>query len=244
MEIVCNITEESVAISNNLLSCKGQNTTLSLNEQVRIVGSTSVNSISVRDSSVTIELLLVTIESQLPFTSIHSNVTVVQSGRNELLASGLSQSGIDCSEFTSYVFLTSSAESSLIASGDGGGSGIGSGINGTCDSLRFINGSYTASGGTGIGSASSMVFDNSRVGHIWIESGTFIATGSNGGSGIGSGASTGGASHVGGISILDGNIAATTAAGGTALGSGSASGGTSKVDITDGSYGSGDYFKS
>jgi hypothetical protein len=158
-----------VVANNQSCESTAPSSSLALREQT--------NSIQIEDSSIVLELSSVIIAHPFPFLSLHSNVTVIQSGARLLVGTESGSCGIECGKFSALVFLTFTDHGSVASFGSSGGCGIGSGVKGTCVSLHFVNGSYLsqagANGGSGIGSGHASSGQTSEVGSILIYTGTF-----------------------------------------------------------------------
>jgi hypothetical protein len=72
-------------------------------------------------------------------------------GVNEIESTASEASGVDCQGWSNLTF-SGSSHASLFVRGGSLAAGIGPGMKSTCNSLLFINGSYSVSGETGIGS--------------------------------------------------------------------------------------------
>jgi hypothetical protein len=75
----CDLTEGSLAIVSNSLSCDAHTAEL-INDSIKVVGSTTSNLILIHDSTVIIDFSSVNISSSSPFVSHWSNVTILHYG--------------------------------------------------------------------------------------------------------------------------------------------------------------------
>jgi hypothetical protein len=211
MTTQCDIELASVTISNNRLTCSGQDLQLDNNGLVNVVGSTQTNSITVVDSRVTILLTTVSIRASLPFVVRGSNVTVIESGLSQLTATGLNFCGLNCNESSSILFMSASPTSRITSQGATYGCGIGAGWFQSCHTLHFVNGTYNGlagyDGGGGIGCGSGP----SSLSSIVVDGATLEGYGHDGaGIGSGPGAESGsdysGGSRVGSILVHNGKL--------------------------------------
>jgi hypothetical protein len=147
----CDIGIGPVVISDNfLVQCNGSHNVLGFPSQVIVAGQTSVNYVQVLDSHVDIVISNTAITSINPFVCISSSVHVVVDGSNlvESVASGIS--GVECRTNSNITF-SGAIKGHLSAFGGYGAPGIGSGVDSTCGSLTFLNGSYQVSGNSSSG---------------------------------------------------------------------------------------------
>ena len=125
--------------------------------------------------------------------------------------------------------LTINGTGSLTASSQGGGSGIGGKVDGTCGNISITGGTVNASSneGTGIGSGYCYTGDAS-CGNISISGGTVVATGGGNSAGIGTGSAPDHSNSCGTITISGtAHVTATGGASGAGIGTGNASVGSS-----------------
>jgi hypothetical protein len=222
----CNIAVQNVAIAGNNVMCHQIDSDDA--EIVRITGSSTTNTVSIDQSTVTIELLNVFIEQNFPVRVSASTISIVSVGASELI--GKQSTGIACQDGSNLTF-SSSLSGSLSAKGANTYAGIGPSVSGKCGSLSFVNGTYhvqtaTSSeteGAAGLGCSSMSVLDK-----LTILEADINAVGAYGG-GIGSGkALSGTKSTVTSLNILGGTISASGVRG-AGIGSGSSFGGESSV---------------
>jgi hypothetical protein len=188
--------------------------------------------ISITNSNVTVELQVVNINAETPFTSDRSNITLILSGTNRVQAGQPGQAGIGCGGYSNITFMAVNSGSLAVKTFDDAAA-IGTATSGLCDRLRFINGTYTTTSmtrATGIGAGSGGTSD-AIVNEIVIEGGQYVLATARGAA-IGPGfAGSSLASGVRSITILGAAITVTSQLG-TAIGAGYAAyGGRSEVGM-------------
>jgi hypothetical protein len=210
MEIVCNVEMGQIVISNqDECTCNGTNSSLS-DSQLVITGKSSLFSARIDDSHIVIGFSGIDINTTAPIMISSSSVTIVFSDSNRLSSSSPIHAGLECSS-GSNLSIVSVRTGSLSAVGGQDSSGIGTGANGTCNMILIVNGSLSASGGTGIGSGSGTLKSSSQVEDVIIESGEINTTSLYGsGSGLGSGHGYYGNSNVLNLTIMNGNITSSS----------------------------------
>jgi hypothetical protein len=229
---LCDIGQGDIVISQDyLVQCNGAPQNISLTSQSLILnGTTQQFGVSISGSSVSLRLSNVAITTATPFVSDASSINISIDGFNKINSTSDSQAGISCRNGSTFVF-SALSNGNLVAIGGMLASGIGTDQNGTCDSLLFLNGSYSISGGTGIGAGSSES-GVSSVGGVKIAGGSFDITASGNGAGIGSGYGHFGTSSVSTVAIIEGTINVTSGSG-AGIGAGSTQSGNSTVnDLT------------
>jgi hypothetical protein len=183
----CDISQGSIEIAPNIFRCNGQQISAP-GSIITISGVTTSNSVKIVDSSAIVLLESVSVQTSNPFSVENSNVLLILTGINQMTGSASYSSVICCRDSSNLTFQAISS-GFLTVAGQARVSGIGSGRGDTCDSLRFINGSYTASagteGGSGIGTGVAWNI-NSNVNQIVFDDGSYTAVG-NFGAGIGTG---------------------------------------------------------
>jgi hypothetical protein len=219
----CDLSRGSVDIVGTNVTCNG-GVSFPIDKQLKLTGTTVNYSVKVTNADVSLILSNLSITHGSPFAVDQSSVRILLNQSAALMASSTGHAGIECSGF-SNISLESVFAGYLTATGGSLSAGLGTGAIGSCNSLRIQNGSYSISGGSGIGSGSG----NSVVNLIEIISGIVSADSSSHGAGIGSGYSGNGTSSVGSIRILGGEISATSSSYSAGIGSGHADSGNSSV---------------
>jgi hypothetical protein len=162
-----------------------------------------VSVVSVRRSSgFSLELFNLSLVGSRPFTISDSDVSIVVIGVNSVSAESFQSAGIECAENSSLTFWSRS-NGTLTVSGGEDGAGIGTGLNGICRRIEFVNGSRGA--GIGCGGA---VSGRSEVGDLVLRDGDFTASG-RWSSAIGTGYCESGRSRIGAIAIVRANVFAS-----------------------------------
>jgi hypothetical protein len=176
-----------VVIASQVLQCNDDSVTTPLNSPLQITGTSSTNGISISKSRVDVVFSDLSIQGGNPFIISDSSVSLSFQGSNTISSRSAERAGIECSSWSN---ISISTLPDAILSVDGGylAAGIGTGRNGSCDSLPIRNGSFIVSGGTAIGSGHGL----STVLNLTITDGNISARGSYSGSGIGSGFSSSG----------------------------------------------------
>jgi hypothetical protein len=179
-----------------------------------VVTTSSANAVSIKGADVILILRNLEAKAATPIDIQGSNVTLVTEGTNRATTSTEASAALQCGG-ESNVTLMGRGTGSLVATGGKHSAGFGSGTNGACASIRIVNGSLTATGGTGIGSGRG-----SFVGVVLIEEGKIVATGTRGGAGIGTGYDRGVRSRIENITIKNGAITADGQNTGCGIGTG------------------------
>jgi hypothetical protein len=209
-DLECDINLGPVSIIDDFVTC-GRGTQAQSASFVRIYGSSTINSISIQDSDVIIELDHLSLGSETPFSSDASTVSIIFSNANTLTPATESHAGIHCQGDSNLSFASFDGGSLTVESQEAAAA-IGVAGGGICRTLLFQNATVNAPGitdGTGIG-AGSVSSGASRVRHITILGGTVVANGRYGaaiGSGLAGGAS--GTSAVESLTIFNGTVEAT-----------------------------------
>jgi hypothetical protein len=222
MTLFCDIGVSEIIISDQTEStCNEINFSFS-SSQLVITGNSSTHSAKIDNANLTVVFSTINVKAMAPIMISSSSVFVVLSGSNQLNSSSPVHAGLECSS-GSNLSIASISDGSLFVYGGLNSSGIGTGANGTCSGICILNGSLSASGGTGIGSGPGTSMSSSQVGEVIIQSGHVIATGLSG-AGIGNGDAQYGNSTVVNLMIMNGNITSTSALSYDGFGSGIGSG--------------------
>jgi hypothetical protein len=214
--MLCDVGRGQVLIAGaELLQCNGTNATLPAPPFISLIGSTWNNSVTIRNSNLMVQLSGVSLSGPSPFTAIGSSLTIVVSGSNLIRSSAASHGAIECSDW-SNLSLQSVPGGFLSVSGGSDSAAIGTSSPGSCDQISIVNGSYAATGATGIGTGLGNV-EPSLLRSLTIFDGQITANRSSYGAAIGSGR---GNSTVENLTLLNGRliVSASYAAG---IGSGS-----------------------
>jgi hypothetical protein len=107
-------------------------------------------------------------------------------GSSKLTTNSRLHAGLECSG-VSNISVSGFSRAELFSNGGALSAGLGTGTFGSCNSIRLLNGSYSLSGGTGLGAGFSNSSGNSVVNLLEIVRGTIKARATNSGAGIGSG---------------------------------------------------------
>lgn len=214
----CNVENGPITITNGHLTCH------SISDQpvskVIIMGSKHLGAepaISITSSNVTIELQDVNIKADAPFTSDHSNITLISSGTNRVQATQSGQAGIGCDGHSNITFMAVDSGSLTVQIVDDAAA-IGTTAPGLCDRLQFTNSTYrTTSEMTAIGIGAGFAgASDTTVNKIVIEGGQYTLATARG-TAIGAGpVGVLYVSSVRNITVLGGNIT-TTSQQGTAI---------------------------
>jgi hypothetical protein len=219
----CAITAGDVLVNATSILCGGQpvpNATTGLT--VTGLSTTATISISGR-RQFTIELRDVTLTSTAPFTAYGNTVNIITTGISTLISTDASVPALTCANQSTLNFYTLS-NGTLITTGGAETVGIGPPLNGRCQTLTILNGTFKS---TGIGAGVANRGDN-IVNRIEIVNGV-IDSSNAAGAGIGAGWAVTGTSRVRNLTILDGEITATGGLG-AGIGAGQGVNGTSIVE--------------
>jgi hypothetical protein len=213
-EVTCDIGRGSVVIDGPLLvECNGDKTPRPHDSRVAINGTTTANRVLIVDANLALRIDKLSITTQLPFLISSSSVSIAFAGASTLTATAPLHAGLECADLANI----SLSGSGLTARGGARAVGIGAGVGLACGEIVIVNGSYSLSGGTGLGSGFGGD-DRSSVRLLRILGGRLEASGSNG-AGIGAGA---GNSGIGRIAITNGTVTAI-GVGAAGIGSGDSS---------------------
>jgi hypothetical protein len=222
----CDITRADIAVTNNTVICEN-GPPISLHSHIiSINGSSPHHSITISNSQVTLEFADTEIHHAWPLICNGSDVTIVTTGGRTILSGEQQSPGISCINSNISFFTTD--PTSLLEATNATHVGIGAAPNSTCNRLLFLNGTWRADeieDGAGIGSASGDS-GTSILKNLTILDGTFF---SQGGSGIGAGASTERGDSIVNSLVIRGGSFFLTAGHGAALGSGRAEIGRSEI---------------
>jgi hypothetical protein len=175
--------------------CNGAGATFRHDFALFLTGKTSSHNVFVTDSNLQIILSSVSLSESDPFSVVRSSVSVVLLGSNRI--DSFATTGVSCSE-GSNLSIRSDGDGSLSVLSTGSAAAIGASALSHCNSVEIVNGSYTVSGGTGIGASA-----NSTLETFVIRGGRITAAGTVG-SAVGGGYSElGGSSAVGEFRILN-----------------------------------------
>jgi hypothetical protein len=144
----CDLSKGNIAITDNsLTTCNGTSISMPIS-LLQIVGSTTSHSVSITNSILQIELAAVSIRSGTAFAVSSGTVSLFLTGPSTILAVPVNcgVAVIQCHE-TSNLTFAGLRDGSLTAQGAVQGTGIGSGQNHGCTSLRFVNGTFRATSG-------------------------------------------------------------------------------------------------
>jgi hypothetical protein len=221
--MTCNVALGPVTVSGpQVTQCNGTNQPFSHTSQLDLVGQTTTSSIHISSTTLQLNLENISITSPSPFIITSSSVTFSLSGLNQVFSTNSNGSGVEC-ELSSNISLIGFPNSLLRVTGGSQSSGVGSGSGAFCESIEILNGSYSMTGGSGLGSSFGNLSSFSRLKSLKISGGSVNATGYFG-AGIGSGEG----SQVDNIIILNGFINSTGTRG-AGIGSGRANGASSSV---------------
>jgi hypothetical protein len=161
----------SCDLSLNSFSARGQNVTcgsryISPFELITITGKSMSNTISLENTTITLRLNNVELTNPHPFRITHTNLSVAFSGTNRLSSTAFP--ALECSALSDITFYATT-DSALLTVVSGTSTGIGAPSNDVCRRLHFLNGTYDASGFSGI-----------SADHVEIEDGVFQVNGTNG----------------------------------------------------------------
>jgi hypothetical protein len=232
-QVTCNVSQRSVTIDDNKVTCDGSNAISS--NYVRIIG-TGEHSISISNSALTVALQDVASSgADSLFSVTTSTVMLLFSGENYMTPT--SGGGFECKESSNLTFSGSPSDFLSIETRPGNHHPlIGSGSGDLCARIVLLNGTYylSASDAPCVGSGWMVGSGKSTVDELSILNGTINATTSQDGAAIGSGyGHSSGTSCVGSLSIFGGQISAASRHG-AGLGSGYADGsGISTVGTLD-----------
>jgi hypothetical protein len=148
----------------------------------------------------------VNITGSSPFLCQTSFVSIIISNSNQISTTASDHRGIECASVSNLTFSPINS-GSLFVFGGNLSAGNGTGSNGACENLLFVNDSYSVSGEAGIGlgqdsSGSASVTTISILGDV------IITIGGHFGAGIGSGQGSTGSSRFSRLAIFDGDITA------------------------------------
>jgi hypothetical protein len=218
MSLECNISLSDILVSKETLICNKQH--YPMNRSLLIVtGKSSSHSIRINAANLKVHFSNLFINTESPLVISGSSVLLIAKGVNELRSTSSINAGIECSD-NSNVTLASFEKGSFSVIGGSNSAGIGSKMNGICNSVLIENGSVKATGGTGIGSGNGN-HDLSEVAAVTIRSAAIQVKSLYHGSGIGSGSGNYGNSTVINLSIHGGNITGLNSSSGSGIGSGS-----------------------
>jgi hypothetical protein len=212
----CNVTEGPVEILGTRVVCNGGDSFV-LDNLLEITGVSSSSLVKVTNADAYLVLSGLSITQDIPFVVNQSSVQIFLNGSTSLTARSSLHAGLECSGF-SNISLGATSDGSLLVMGGSLSAGIGTAALGSCNAIQIVNGSYTISGDTAIGSGFASSSGNSVIDLIEILNATVNAQ-SYDGAGIGSGYSNGGTSTVGFINILGGEIKSSSGSG-AGIGSG------------------------
>lgn len=221
MSTVCNISLGNIEVNSGNVICNSSASSQS-SSSLRVVGRGSGQSISISTSQIPVTFDSVYINRS---TTINESTVLIDFVGSNFIVSG--RSGISCGSFSNVTFFSSDGSVNITSSS----SYAAIGTAGNCHSLTFLNGTYFAAGGTGIGSSPSIsTSSNQYLETLTLYDGNFTTSGVSGagiGAGLGYGNPSPTVSLVSNLTIVDGVF---TSFGPTGIGSGVGDYGNSTVN--------------